>query len=66
MPVVERGLRADLPQRMEAPQCFHPLDTPPAHQPPKLFPAPVEPRQETAEERQRRLLRLAAQTGVAI
>jgi len=65
IPVVERGLRLDLEQRMQRPQSFHPLSTHLAHQPPALPPLPVVPRRESAAERQQRLIQLAAQTGVA-
>lgn len=66
VPVVDRGLRRDLPQRMERPQTFHPLSIYQAHQPPALAAAPPlgAIRRESAAERQQRLVRLAAQTGV--
>lgn len=65
VPVVDRGLRPDLAERMRQPQSFHPLSTYQAHQPPALPPPPAIPRTESAAERQQRLIRLAAQTGVA-
>lgn len=66
VPMVDRGLRPDLPLRMERPQVFHPLSIYQAHQAPALIPAPPVGviSRESAAERQQRLARLAAQTGV--
>lgn len=63
-PAFEWGLREDLPERLLAPHCFHPL-TPAAsaHKPPELPPvmscAPKSP-----QARRAMLLALAEETGV--
>jgi len=64
VPVVDRGLRSDLTERMKAPQSFHPLSIHQAYQPPALPLPPASPRIESAAERQQRLTQLAAMTGV--
>lgn len=69
LPVIGRGLRADLQQRMQDPDRFHPIATAErennqAYQPPALLPAPAPAPLETLEQRRTRLERIAAQTGV--
>lgn len=68
MPVVERGLRADLTERLQQPDQFHPLITPEAHRrvllPGEDEPTPLPP--ESPSELLRRISGLASQTGVSL
>lgn len=64
MPAFDWGLRDDLPQRMANPGHFHSLDTASTAQEPLQL-APATPKAaELPEARRRRLLALAAATGV--
>lgn len=69
LPVIGRGLRADLQLRMQNPDRFHSIATvdrenQQAYQPPALPPAVPPAPIETLEQRRSRLERIAAQTGV--
>lgn len=71
-PFFSKGLREDLPSRLQNPFVFHPINFVAAHQNPptlRLQEQPASPapwRLETPEQRRERLLRLAKQTGVNI